>query len=48
MEPDYFKMVVDINNLYIAGVKIGYSQGKIDGLEQGRQIVNKVLEENKK
>jgi hypothetical protein len=46
-EPDYFKMAVDITELYIKGVQIGYSQGKIDGLAEGKKIVNKLIKESK-
>lgn len=46
-EPDYFKMARDITELYIAGMKQGYCQGKIDGLAEGKRIIDKVLGEGK-
>lgn len=42
-KPDYFKMAVEITNLYIAGMKIGYVQGQRDRLAEGKKIFDKVM-----
>jgi hypothetical protein len=47
-EPDYFRLAKEITDQYITAIRIAYGRGLMDGIREGKKIVNKVFEEGKK